>query len=195
MVPRLSQIDRVLRMVTTHMNIYESALVEAINQIREEAYYLVYMAHVERSKDHVLCIRCCSSKSWKLETKAWNGWRDRDHWFRPWRDVAGVVNWWRRSVVNLSILRAMLNVASTTASVKASASTTARGVCGDASANGCPSISTCLKSERTCRTLRRHTSADLNVGLFQDHATLKCPAAGAAMFRRQRPFAVSIGKP
>jgi hypothetical protein len=186
-----------MRIVTTHITYIRSYWTKKSSRRRKKPSSSRSVSRMSNnSEGHVLRIRFHASKSWELKAKARNGWRDRNHWFGPWRNVTRVMSWWRRPVINLSILWAMLKVASTTAaSVKSTTSTAAWGICGDAPTYSCLWISVCLKSVREVLTLRGHSCTYLNVGLFQDHASLKCPTTGSAMFSCQRPFAVSIGQP
>lgn len=45
------------------------------------------------------------------------------------------------------------------------------------------------------RTFRRNAGADLNVGLFHDHAGFNGPSSGAAILGVDHPFAISLGEP
>ena len=43
-------------------------------------------------------------------------------------------------------------------------------------------------------TLGRHSGTNLNIGLFDNHATFDGPTSRAAVFGREHPFAVCFGQ-
>lgn len=45
------------------------------------------------------------------------------------------------------------------------------------------------------RTFRGNTGANLNVGLFHDHAGFNRPSSGATILGVDHPFAISLGEP
>lgn len=81
-----------------------------------------------------------------------------------------------------------------TAAIVETTTSTTGSISGNAPTNRCM-LSVCDQMcEMSLLTFRRNACADLNIGLFDDHATLKLTAAGTTMLRSQSPFAIGVGE-